>query len=391
MRLKSYILPFTLLTSIGAAQPCSTDEDCSLNGLCTPTPSSNNNQTATCICDPGWIGPDCGRLDLAPATRWTGYNHTNFTSPTHYGTRGNSSWGGQILQDRTDPTLFHLIADQFAGGCGLSGWRPASFVVRAESRNGPQGPYEWAQNVTGSFRHNAYAFWSEADEKYLLWGIGVDIPDPTSCKGVDKKSWPNNISVSAAPDMNGPWTPFQVLVNGTNPAPFPAYSPEMPTSEIVLAAEDLKIYVANTWNGNYELINTAPWNTTDYSPTWTEDPFIWRDKRGHWHALAHWMIDIAEKGVKYPRVGAHMYSRTLEGKWNFKVNEAYNSTVMFTDGSVETFNRRERPKLYFSDDGEMTPLYMINGVQPLGTTVLSYTLIQPIGTAWKGYEEALGF
>lgn len=90
------------------------------------------------------------------------------------------------MQDAADPKLFHLVFDQFAGGCGLSGWRPASFVARAESRRGPQGPYEWVQNVTGNFRHNAYVYWSEADAKYLLWTIGVDVPDVTSCKGVNK-------------------------------------------------------------------------------------------------------------------------------------------------------------------------------------------------------------
>ncbi|KAH7390609.1 hypothetical protein BKA66DRAFT_526129 [Pyrenochaeta sp. MPI-SDFR-AT-0127] len=383
MRSRRLAFQLALLATLTFAQSCINDEDCSLNGIC---------HNKLCECDPGWFGNDCGRLDLAPATRWTGYNYTNYTDPSYYNTRGNSSWGGQVIQDRSDPKLFHLVVDQFSHGCGLSGWRPTSFVVRAESRNGPQGPYHWVQNVTGSFRHNAYVNWSPADEKYLLWTIGVDVADPTSCKSVSKASWPNNISVSAADDIRGPWTPFQILVNGTNPAPWPLWQPNDPTSKIVLAAEDLKIFTAEKWNGQYKLVNTAPWNTTDYSPTWAEDPFVWRDKRGHWHALAHWMIDIVEKnGTKYPRVGAHMFSKTLEGKWTFKLQEAFNSTVTFTDGSVQTFNRRERPKIFFSDDGKVTPLYLINGVQPLGTTSLSYTLIQPIGKKWRAFEKKLGF
>lgn len=166
------------------AQTCTTDDDCSLNGLCLP--SANTTTTSACHCDPGWFGTDCGRLDLAPATRYTGFNNTNATSPDHYNNRGNSSWGGQILQDQDDPRLFHLIYDQFAHGCGLSGWRPTSFIARAESTSGPQGPYVWKQNITGSFRHNAYAYWSPADEKYLLWSIGVDVPDPTQCGGINK-------------------------------------------------------------------------------------------------------------------------------------------------------------------------------------------------------------
>lgn len=103
------------------------------------------------------------------------------------------------------------------------------------------------------------------------------------------------------------------------------------------------------------------------------------------------MIDITEKGQKYPRVGAHMFARNLTGPWTFKLQEAFNSTVRFSDGSRETFNRRERGKLFFSADGEVTPLYLVNGVQRLGTTAESYTLVQPVGMAWREYEARLGF
>ena|SRR5690242_1655494 len=165
-------------------QACATDEDCSLNGLCLP--NTGTNTTLTCTCDTGWFGSDCGRLDLAPATRYTGFNNTDYRAPDHYNNRGNSSWGGQIVQDQEDPKLFHLIYDQFAHGCGLSGWRPTSFIARAESTSGPQGPYLWKQNITGSFRHNAYVYWSPADEQYLLWSIGVDVSDPKQCGGINK-------------------------------------------------------------------------------------------------------------------------------------------------------------------------------------------------------------
>ncbi|KAH9861539.1 hypothetical protein J1614_011288 [Plenodomus biglobosus] len=393
MKFRTFSLLLTILLPAISAQSCITDDDCSLNGLCT---------SQTCICDPGWTGPDCGRLDLAPATRGTGYNHTTYTSPSHYKDFGNSSWGGQIVQDRSNPKLFHLLVDQFSHGCGLNGWRPTSFVARAESTTGPQGPYHWVQNVTSSFRHNTYVHWNPSSESYLLWTIGANAPEPLSCKSVSKAAWPNNISVSSGPDIRGPWTPFHITVNGTNPAPLPLWdtttttttTQEPPTSAIALAAEDLRIFTAPNWTAPYTLISTPPWNTSDYSPTWTEDPFLWRDKRGNHHVLAHWMIDLVEKnGTKYPRVGAHMFSRRLEGPWSFKLQEAYSSIVDFGAGDVETFKRRERPKLWFSDDGEVTPLYLVTGVQGLGDAVggRSYTLVQPVGGAWKQFEKDLGF
>src|SRR3954462_2236672 len=116
-----------------------------------------------------------------------------------------------------------------------------------------------------------------------------------------------------------------------------------------------------------------PWNTSDYSDHWSEDPFLWRDKRGHWHLLVHWMIDITERGEKFPRVGGHLFARELTGNWTFKLQEVYNTTVTFIDGTSVDYYRRERPKLFFSDDGEMTPLYLVNGVQEFNSSG-SYTL-----------------
>ncbi|KAB8077486.1 hypothetical protein BDV29DRAFT_188686 [Aspergillus leporis] len=391
-----------VLAACGGAWACETDEDCSLNGVCMNSvegghnPDQQDTGEKVCRCDPGWFGDDCGRLDLAPATRYTGYNHTDVTDPSYFGKYGNSSWGGQILQDPTDASLFHLFASQFSYGCGLSGWRPHSFIMRAESRNGPQGPYHFAQQVTTAFRHNPYVFFSPADQKYLLYTIGVDAPTPEKCQSISYKRWPNNISVSSSDSIRGPWTPFKIILSSkephsTNPAPWPLWSPQNPTHKIMLGVEGNAVYGADTWNGEYKLVHTQNWNTSNYSPTWTEDPFFWRDKRGNWHTLTHWMIDLMERdGQKWPRVGAHMYARNLTGPWYFKQQESFNSTITFTDGSVETFKRRERPKIFFSDDGEVTPLYLTTGVQQMNESSRSYTLIQPVGSKWKEYEKSLG-
>ena len=356
-----------------AAYQCVSDDDCSLNGICLPR--------GRCQCDPGWTSRDCNRLNLQPATRGTGYNHTNVTLPGYHSTKGgNSSWGGQIVRDRRDKSLFHLITSQFAHGCGLAGWRPLSTIIRAESRTGPAGPYHYARELFGPFHHNPAIVWSPVDEQYLLYSIGIDTEAlPTHCASY---KWPNNISVSSAPDIRGPWTPPQLVVGaGTNPAPWPAWSEECPTSQIMLAVEDNKVFSADRWNADtYDLIKTMPWNTSDYSGHWTEDPFLWRDKRGHWHILCHWMIDVAMHGVKYPRVGGHLFSRNLSGEWTFKLQEVYNTTVGFTDGTSTDYYLRERPKLFFSDDGLLRPLYLVNGVQEFNASA-SYTLIQPIGGA----------
>ncbi|WQF84786.1 Putative EGF-like domain, glycosyl hydrolase, five-bladed beta-propellor domain superfamily [Colletotrichum destructivum] len=339
-----------------AVQACQTDDECSLNGICSPDSS--------CICDPGWRSGDCSELDLQPVERWTGYNHTNATGTDFYKQgAGNSSWGGHIIQDRSDKGLFHLITSQMSHGCGLAGWRPFSTIIRAESRTGPQGPYNYAQTLFSTFHHNPTTIWSPADQKFLIYFIGKDVEVGDVCRS---QKWNNTISV----------------INVTNPAPWPLWSLENPTHEILLAVEKNNIYHADNFSAPHNLV-VEPRNTER-----SEDPFLWRDKRGHWHILVHHMIDIAE-GRKGPRVGAHAYAREWKGPWTYNNNTlAYNTTVEFTDGVKLDYYRRERPKLYFSDDGQMTPLYLLNGVQEFNKSG-SYTLIQPIGKKSKGCEKGL--
>ena len=58
---------------------CSTDYDCSLNGVCT---------SSVCVCDDGWRGVTCGQLNLlAPAAISPAYVPLNSTS-----------WGGSVVR-----------------------------------------------------------------------------------------------------------------------------------------------------------------------------------------------------------------------------------------------------------------------------------------------------
>jgi hypothetical protein len=47
------------------SSPCTTDDDCSLNGLC-------DVRSGVCACDPWWEGKWCQRLVLLPAKRYAG-------------------------------------------------------------------------------------------------------------------------------------------------------------------------------------------------------------------------------------------------------------------------------------------------------------------------------
>jgi Glycosyl hydrolases family 43 len=371
-----------LLAAASSSLACTTDDDCSLNGVC----------QGTCLCDAGWIASDCSRLDLRPPTRYTGYNRT---------AEGVSSWGAKIVQDPADSTIFHLFVAQFAHNCSLDYWTPYSTVVRATSTSGPEGPYQFEDEVVGTFAHNPTVIYSEADGLYLLIHIGCPVEVPAGCGSLTFSCGPGNtnngesgISAWSSPDLRNWEFRGQVMpgdLNGTwdsdtsNPSPCPLWAANDHTHQILMAyrgciwncgdgLEQIGIAVAPNFTGPYVRAHDHP-----LFPSNAEDPFVWRDKRGHFHMLVH-SLDSADSGVgSGPRVGRHAYARSWGGQWTYNNQTlAYSTHVTFTDGMATNYSRRERPQLYFSDDGLMTPLFLSNGVQEAGTSQ-SYTLVQPIG------------
>ena len=78
MNLALALLAAGVAAATAAAQTaagCSTDEDCSLLGVC------GGKAAGVCLCDPGWQGPDCGQLKLAPVVPGSGYNLTAEVRP----------------------------------------------------------------------------------------------------------------------------------------------------------------------------------------------------------------------------------------------------------------------------------------------------------------------
>ncbi|KAM3530301.1 hypothetical protein MY4038_004983 [Beauveria bassiana] len=391
------ILALTSLASAVASSPhrCATDQDCSLNGLC-------HLVSGSCACDAGWTGPDCGVLDLRPAKRRSGYNRT---------AEGTSSWGARIVRDPVDDGLHHLFAAEFAHGCGLDYWAPYSRIVRAESREGAAGPYVFADEVAGTFAHNPTVVRSPADQVYLMYYIGCATEVDASsgrCTGKKFSCGPGNanngesgISVMTSSDLRT-WTSAGQVFSGTNsstdwdadvtnPSAFPLYAAGRDETPAILLAyrgcpydclgrEQINLAVAATgYRGPYRRVQPDPVFLAD-----NEDPFVWRDKRGHWHMLTHSLE--AEGGFgNGPKVGRHAYARDYAGPWTLSTTTqrrslAFDTTVRWDDGGEVRFYRRERPQLMFSEDGEMTPLLLTTGVQPRGSA-MSYTVIAPVGDA----------
>lgn len=143
------------LAVLGATQACETDEDCSLNDVCSRKPTkslASKPRPGACKCDPGWFGDDCGRLDLAPATP---INVITTPTPWIPFTLGHTEIRpGEDRSYRIRTTANCSISSPRNSPMGVGWRRPSSYIMRAESRTGPQRPYHYADAVTESFRHN---------------------------------------------------------------------------------------------------------------------------------------------------------------------------------------------------------------------------------------------
>merc|ERR1712232_1457406 len=68
-----------------------------------------------------------------------------------------------------------------------------------------------------------------------------------------------------------------------------------------------------------------------------EDPCIWRDKRGHFHALFH-----------YGAYGAHAWSKdgiSWQGEFDMS-RPVFSPTLLMPDGSVKKIHDAERPRIW---------------------------------------------
>ena len=371
MRLLSALCA-ALLSS--AAASCTEDSDCNLNGVCV---------TSSCVCDPGWGGPQCAGLKLAPADPTHGIN----AWPT-------SSWGGVSVPDPNEKGLYHLFYSRFLGGCGLQCWVNASTCVRAEGPS-PTGPFTTAEVVLGLFCHNP-TLRRAPDGTYVLFHIGeVDPVRPHTCSSPSESCSSNYppllptdgrqlLTYSSAPHPAGPWTPrgsaaFTGRGEGwlgwvSNPSPhffangsvllaFRAkVMPGGNNASQPVGEEVIGLASAPAWGGPYTLAATLPIITSH------EDPHIWADKRGNLHILSHGTTN-------------HWFTTPDKlGAWTLASSPAYSFAFNWSNGTAATALRRERPQLLFSEDGLMTPIAFFTGVTIKGapSPQLALTLAQTV-------------
>lgn len=128
------------------------------------------------------------------------------------------------------------------------------------------------------------------------------------------------------------------------------------------------VATAPHWRGPYTLHPTPIFDNLN------EDPYLYRDHRGGFHAVFHNMDPWPSTAA----VGRHAFSP--DGfQWYYSKNDAWSTTVDYEDGTSVDYARRERPEFIFDALGRIT--HLINGV--VDSTVgeygdRSFTVVQPV-------------
>jgi hypothetical protein len=380
-----------VLIGVSSGTKCTTEMDCSLNGNCSKD---------ACRCDPGWKGDACDVLDFRPAT-----SKEEVLQGAYQG--GFASWGASVFFENGK---YHMFAAEMAEHCGLNSYTYNSVVVHATAHK-PEGPFVRDKVVVPNQSHNPTVV-RAPNGSWVLYHIGcgqnirkciTGCKNNTTPSGAKGKVGPllppdddgyqchpgygDPPNVLVAPTLDGPWRLHGLTVNTSkwfkhfdNPAPY-----IFPNGSVLALSRRYPTH--GSGNGSQiGIVTSADWFAGPYiyparripflHVHSVEDPFLWRNKRGSFHALFHnWAGSTA---------GAHAYSP--DGlTWTWSPTPTYTKTVELADGSSFTFKRRERPHLLL--DAERNPTHLYNGVQSeenRGTTGqkdFSYTFVQATAAA----------
>lgn len=296
---------------------------CFVGGVC-------NNSSHECECDEWWTGDDCHELHLAEAKRVNGINLAVSTSTWTQLPNHTHTWCTSVHADPIRGDHFAVIS-YLLNHCNLDSWTTNSEVALLRSAVGPEGPYDIGtlRALIPPFAHNPKAI-RYVDGTWLLFWIGSvnGTSKPANCslnrnqeqenlegdinEAVTAPSPGNDgIRVAWANTSSGPWTLYNhglplFAPNSsrwysrtvTNPAPLVLangtilmyFTGNSDSNRCPHTGNCIGMARAPHWTGPWEVVSTDGAIT---SPD-AEDPFAFRDLRGHYHLLmntntGHWV------------------------------------------------------------------------------------------------------
>jgi hypothetical protein len=132
------------------------------------------------------------------------------------------------------------------------------------------------------------------------------------------------------------------------------------------------IAVAPHWSGPYTVRDKPIFANMN------EDPYIYRDTRGGFHAVFHGMDLWPGTGEN---VGRHAFS--ADGlSWIYSRANAWSTTIGYTSGKSIEYSRRERPEMIFDKAGNIVALAtgVVDVSVQQGQYDRSFTVVQPVAT-----------
>eukprot|EP01084_Bolivina_argentea_P004745 8984_1 len=358
---------------------CSTSIDCELNGKCI------DNQ---CKCNPGWKGESCSSLNLTTAPY---PNLGVWPLQQAHDQETCYSWGFSVIKGISD-NLYHAYAN--AGCYNISDKSQkqvnGSFLLHVTS-NSPSGPFKSADITMPITSFNPHIIYSNSMKKYLLFFRINDLIPMPYCYGNETiftdiynyNLTANTMDVAVSDSPYGPWDVSIITIENmpgthiSNPSAI-----ELANGTFVLSyrfntnTEHIGIAVSkNDYKGPY--VNIANLSVT------AEDPYFWQNKiDGSFHMIFHAMSS-AQHHSQWPSSHAFtmdLYNWSVSESWNNFGVGCYSTNVTWSDESVTTFYRRERPEILFDKNGN--PQYFYSAVQQFANDShfgYSYSVLQDIG------------
>jgi len=236
---------------VAAAAGCTTDLDCSLNGLCSQQQSSSSSSSPVeteaemaCVCDVPWIGERCQTMDLQPGEAGL---HDIPLCAYHGDGPNSTSWGGSVLHSPEDGK-YYMWAASMINNCTMDDWTTNSEVVLAKAST-PLGPFSKVKTIVLPWAHNPQTIRapdnsSASGHVYAVYTMG---------DGLNYHGQPKNCG-GAPPPPPRPTGPPGVPWNQTKDCPKTApYQPANKFPKCMLdTVINFTIFHSETADGEYE-------------------------------------------------------------------------------------------------------------------------------------------
>ena len=192
----------TALASASVLPKCTSDLDCSLNGVC-------DKASGVCACDEPWTSnldgantlPACGFLRFSKGGSPDESTSQSPAGVFHGVTKQWTSWGTSVVFGKDKQ--YHAFIAEMANECGLGTWQQNSQVVHAVAAT-PAGPFKRVDVVVPPLSHNPQVMIAPDGTAVIYtlfdgWSAGVQNCNKTTAAAAAAAAPPPEPPLAAVP------------------------------------------------------------------------------------------------------------------------------------------------------------------------------------------------